>query len=372
MGKKRLIILGSTGSVGRQTLEVIREANANSRSRRRPRLGVGASFEVVGLSANRNETLLKKQSKEFDVKKTVVANNHAQPLVDLVSKTKADLVVVAVSGAAGVEPTLAAIRSGKNIALATKETLVMAGELIMSEVKKHGVRLIPVDSEHNAIFQLLEFLDTNARDYGRREQIKKIILPCSGGPFWGKPRSELAKVTPSQALRHPVWSMGPKISIDSATLVNKGFEVIEAHHLFNLPYEKIDVVIHPECRIHGMVQLKNGRTLAYAAPPDMKIPIRHALGIAGSPGVILSLSKDEYTDSEIPNTFHPPDHSTFPGIRFGYEAGRKGNEASRRFVLANDRAVARFLAGEIAFLDIYNYIEKILKQAEPRLAAVGP
>lgn len=367
MRKTRLIILGSTGSIGQQTLEVIREANADF-----------ASFEVVGLSANRNERLLKKQAKEFKVKKIIIANGHARPLVDLVSQTEADLVVVAVSGAAGVEPTLAAIRSGKNIALANKETLVMAGELIMSEVKKHGIRLSPIDSEHNAIFQLLEFLNAHARKYGGRGQIQKIILPCSGGPFWGKPRSELAKVTPSQALRHPVWSMGPKISIDSATLVNKGFEVIEAHHLFNLPYDRIDVVIHPECRIHGMVQLKNGTTLAYTAPPDMKIPIRHALGIAEKSHlagkIIILPAHAPSTDYGLPTTDYqlsPPDHATFPGIRFGYEAGQRGGLFPAFFTLANDRAVARFLAGEIAFLDIYNYIEKILKQAESRLVAVS-
>lgn len=346
---KKIILLGSTGSVGRQTLEVIREARD--------------FFKVVGLSANQNETLLKQQAKEFGVKNVIVAYGKNEPLVALVENIEADLVIVAVSGVAGVLPTLAAIRSGKNIALANKETLVMAGELVMKEVKKHGVRLIPIDSEHNAIFQLIQ--------HAGRENVEKIILPCSGGPFLGFTSAALQSVTPAEALRHPTWSMGPKISIDSATTVNKGFEVIEAHHLFSIDYDRIEVVIHPECHIHGMVQLRDGRTLVYAAPPDMKTPIRHALGhalpAASSHEKIITLAPGEWLPTAaLPYTLHSPDHATFPGIRLGYEAGRRGGVAPKNFVLANDAAVADFLAGTIKLPAIYDRIKGALRQVETR------
>ncbi len=345
MEKKRIIILGSTGSIGRQTLEVIRSERD--------------FFEVVGLSANENAALLKKQAEEFGVErgKAVVAHGDSEPLVNLVKKVDTSLVVVAVTGSAGVEPTLAAIHSGKNIALANKETLVMEGDLVMSEVKKHNVELIPVDSEHNAIFKLLEKIRKNPNEYGSLGEIQKIILPCSGGPFFGLSRAALQSVTPAMALRHPTWSMGPKISIDSATLVNKGFEVIEAHHLFNISYDKIDVVVHPECRIHGMVQLRDGRTLVHTAPPDMKIPIRRALGLKSRNEKILTLAPSESLPiSALPFTLHTHDHATFPGIRLGYAAGRAGPAACKKFVLSNDAAVADFLAGKIKFLDIYERI----------------
>ena len=336
MRKKRLIILGSTGSIGKQALQVIAE-NAER-------------FEVVGLSGNTNGELLAKQAAAFNVKQMALANDESEPLVQLVEKVEADMVLVAVTGSAGLLPTLAAIRSGKDIALANKEAIVMAGELVMEEVGKHGVQLIPVDSEHSAIFQCLQKV--------KKEEVDKIILTCSGGPFFGKTREELKKVTAEDALKHPTWDMGNKISIDSATLVNKGFEVIEAHHLFGFDYDQIEVRIHPQSIAHGIIQLKDGNSFVQISPPDMRLPIQYAL-------TYPDRLPNNYPGAELRKTtleFFEADSDTFRGIKMGYHVGRQGGMAPAIFTVANDNAVADFLEGKIGFLEIYDRIESALRE----------
>jgi len=315
---KTIIILGSTGSIGRQTLDVIR-ASKNK-------------FKVVGLSANTNKSLLEKQAKEFGAK-WITTENPAE----LASK-KCDIVVNAISGLAGLEPTLAALKVGNKIALANKESIVASGEKIM-RLAMSG-QIVPVDSEHSSIYQCLVGRDINTVD--------KIILTCSGGPFLGKKKSELKNASASQALAHPTWSMGKKISVDSATLMNKGFEVIEAHHLFGIPYEKIEVLIHPQSIVHGMVVFKDGSIVAHASMPDMKIPIAYALGAN------VSFSKLDLAGKNL--NFLQPDHETFEGIKIALKYKNRG----KKLVEANDEAVHKFLAGEIEFLDIYKEIKKSL------------
>ena len=337
--KKRVIILGSTGSVGTQALDVIRHERDQ--------------FEVVGLSANENEKLLKEQAEEFEVAHTVLAHGESKPLAELVTNVEADLVLVAVMGVAGLEPTLAAIQSGKNIAIANKETLVIDGAHVMEEAQKHNVQLIPVDSEHSAIFQCLQNIN--------KEDVDKIILTCSGGPFWPKTRANLENVTPEQALNHPTWKMSPKITIDSATLINKGLEVIEAHHLFGFDYDQIEVRVHPQSLVHGIVQLKDGNTLMHASGADMRIPIRYALYY---PNRAPLSPNSQITSLNLFNQkldFFDPAHEALEGIKLGYQAGRTGPKASTAFVQANEQAVQDFLNGEIKFLEIYEYIKAALE-----------
>ncbi len=333
MSRKRILILGSTGSIGTQALEVIREEND--------------VFEVVGLSANTNEKLLKKQIREFDVPHAVLAKGETAPLVKLVENVDADLVLVAVTGESGLKPTLAAIRSSKNIALANKETLVMDGAHVMQEAQQHGVEIIPVDSEHSALFQCM------GRAAGRA--VERLILTCSGGPFLHKTPQELTSVTAKDALAHPTWNMGPKITIDSATWVNKGFEIIEAHHLFGFDYDHIDVTIHPQSQVHGMIQFTDGSILAHVSPPDMKLPIRYALhyptDIPLDQSFIEAASLKELRQGF---TFLPPEHDALKGIQIGYQVGRQNDPTiARRFVHANDAAVHNFLNDKIKFLEIY-------------------
>lgn len=310
---KSLIILGSTGSIGRQALDVCK------------------GFKILGLSANKNAKLLHEQARKFNVKFTALGEKEACKL----ASRKCDLIINAISGLAGLSPTLAAIKAGNNLALANKESLVACGAKIMKLARKHKVKIIPMDSEHSAILQCLQ--GRNIKD------IKRIILTCSGGPFFGKTRRELANVTVAQALAHPIWKMGKKITIDSATLMNKGFEIIEAHHLFGLPYSKIDVVIHPQSIVHGMVEFLDGSFVMYASAPDMKIPIAHALGTKFKPEKISLKNL----------TFHPVDHSTFKGIKIALKYKTRGEYLVR----VNDAAVEKFLRGEIKFLEIYDYIE---------------
>jgi 1-deoxy-D-xylulose-5-phosphate reductoisomerase len=334
--KKKIIILGATGSIGTQALDLIRHQSD--------------CFKVVGLSANTNEEALNELAEEFEVKNTALSKGKSAPLIELVEAVEADLVLVAVAGTAGLFPTLAAIRSGKDIALANKETLVMAGEWVMNEVKKNRVKMIPVDSEHSAIFQCLNGI--------KREDISKIILTCSGGPFLGKTKKDLKNVTAQDALKHPTWSMGAKISIDSATLVNKGFEVIEAHHLFGLDYDQIDVRVHPQSIVHGMVVLKDGNTLMQASNPDMRIPINHALHYPNRAPLnheVLNLSPTTFIDQKL--EFLLPDNETFEGLKLAYEVGRRGGMTPAIFNVVNDQAVHEFLRGEISFLEIYGKIK---------------
>jgi 1-deoxy-D-xylulose-5-phosphate reductoisomerase len=317
---KKIIILGSTGSIGRQTLEV-----CNGQ----------LLFKIIGLSANKNTKLLHAQAKEFGVKFVAVGEKEACEL----ASRKCDLIVNAISGLAGLAPTLAAIKAGNDLALANKESIVARGAEIMSLARKNKVKIIPVDSEHSAIYQCLLGRDMKS--------VKRIILTCSGGPFFGYTRRELASVTVAQALNHPTWKMGKKITIDSATLMNKGFETIEAHHLFGIPYSKIDVVIHPQSIVHGMVEFLDGSIVMQASEPDMRIPIAYALG-----------AKCEQRPPLLNNlAFYPVDHSTFEGIKIALKYQSRGEELVR----ANDSAVEKFLRGEIKFPEIYTFIKNALK-----------
>jgi len=330
MFHKRIIILGSTGSIGTQTLEVV----AAERD----------YFEVVGLSANTNESLLQHQKVECGAPAIFLAERETQTLAQWIEGREADLVVVAIAGVEAVAPTLAALRSGKDVALANKECLVMAGQEIMEEAQKQKRQIIPIDSEHSALFQCLQKVN--------REEVEKIILTCSGGPFWGKTREQLERVTVAEALRHPTWNMGPKITIDSATLINKGLEVIEAHHLFGFDYDRIEVRVHPQSLVHGMVQLKDGNTLMHLAPPSMKIPIHYALHYphrVDLPYSSLQLKNESLLDRKL--EFFAPDVKTFEGLTLAYEVGRKGGNVPAKFVHANEAAVQDFLSGKIGFLE---------------------
>lgn len=353
--KKRVMIVGSTGSIGTQALEVISSENDR--------------FEVVGLSAQRNETLLNKQAYDFGVKQIHLASNYElenreETLCRWIESVEADWILVAISGPGGLQPTLAALCSGKNIAMANKEALVMAGGKIMQEAESKNLKIIPVDSEHSAVFQCLQGIE--------KESIEKIILTCSGGPFWQKPREELENVTVKEALKHPIWSMGNKITIDSATWVNKGFEVIEAHHLFGVDYDQIEVRVHPQSLVHGIVQLKDGNVLMHAASPDMRIPLHYALNyperrpLTISKGTTQKIHKKALLDQTL--EFFSPEESPLEGIQMAYEVGRRGADASARFVLANEQAVHDFLGGKIKFLEIYERIRADFERASSERA----
>jgi len=336
---RRILILGSTGSIGTQALEVIRKEKD--------------AFEVVGLSANKNAALLKKQAQQFQTDNVLLTQDEPRRLSDFVRKIKADLVLIAVSGQAGIFPLRSAIEQGRTIALANKEALVMEGEKLMKLARKTGAQIIPVDSEHAAIFQCLQNV--------KKEDVAKIILTCSGGPFWRKSKQELKKVTTQQALKHPVWKMGNKISIDSATLMNKGFEIIEAHHLFGFDYDQIEILIHPQGLVHGMVQLKDGNLLMHASCPDMKIPIHFALHYPDrSP---MDFKAFKFSENILKNQkleFFPADQTVLEGIRLAKKAVQLRGDAPARLVTANEKAVQEFLNGEIGFLGIYEEIKKAL------------
>jgi 1-deoxy-D-xylulose-5-phosphate reductoisomerase len=262
----------------------------------------------------------------------------------------AEMVLSAIVGAAGLKPTYAAVENGLDVALANKETLVMAGEWMTKAAEKSGSRILPVDSEHCAVYQCLE-------GHGRPEEIYKIILTASGGPFRERAASTFRRITLAEALRHPTWSMGPKITIDSATLMNKGLEVIEAHFLFDVPYPKIDVVVHPESVVHSMVEFLDGSVLAQLGTTDMKLPIQFAVTWprrVSTPSPRLDLTKTRGLH------FHPPDRKKFPCLELAYEAGRKGGTAPAVLNAVNEVAVARFLEGKIPFVGIPRLIEKIL------------
>lgn len=362
---KKIVILGSTGSIGKQTLEVVRL--------------FPKSFKVTGLSCETNLELLSKQIAEFLPKyvsvsekilsrtKTISSQTKIlsglDGLIRLARKEEADLIVNGLSGNIGTIPTIEAIKAHKNVALANKEALVCSGEKIMSLSKENSVKIIPIDSEHNGIFQCL--------DGKRTEDVEKIILTCSGGPFLGKTRKELERVTIEEALAHPTWKMGPKISVDSATLVNKGLEVIEASYLFSLPYQKIEVVVHPQSKIHGIVCFKDGSMLMQAAVNDMRIPIAYALHYpkrVKNRFPRLEFGRDKGTgymnfaasrSGEL-WTFQKPDVRTFEGLKLAYEALQKGGDFPKRFSEADEKAVSLFLSRKIGFLEIYDYLRRAI------------
>ena len=351
---KKIAILGSTGSIGTQTLDVIR-AHSDE-------------LEVVALAAGSNKERLKEQIREFhpelvslsDEKKAQELKEELageavevvcgmDGLIEVAGIDSADVVVTAVVGMMGILPTMEAIRKGKDIALANKETLVTAGHLIIPMAREYGVSILPVDSEHSAIFQCLQGEPKKALD--------KILLTASGGPFRGKSAEFLETVTLEDALNHPNWSMGPKITIDSSTMVNKGLEVMEAKGLFGVDYSQIEVVIQPQSIIHSMVQYIDGAVIAQLGTPDMRVPIEYALFYPerrSLPGDRLDFSKL----SQI--TFEKPDYKVFRGLSLAIEAGKTGGTMPTVFNAANERAVAKFLKGEIKYTDIVRSIEKCM------------
>ena len=365
---KKIAILGSTGSIGTQTLDVVREHSDE--------------LEVVALAAGRNKERLKEQIREFhpqlvslsDEKKAEELKEELagesvevvcgmDGLIEVAGIDSADVVVTAVVGMMGILPTMEAIKKGKDIALANKETLVTAGHLIIPMAKKYGVSILPVDSEHSAIFQSLQGEPKKALD--------KILLTASGGPFRGKSAEFLETVTLEDALHHPNWSMGPKITIDSSTMVNKGLEVMEAKWLFGVDYSQIEVVIQPQSIIHSMVQYIDGAIIAQLGTPDMRVPIEYALFYPER----RSLSGDRLDFSKLSQiTFEKPDYKVFRGLSLAIEAGKTGGTMPTVFNAANERAVAKFLKGEIKYTDIVRSIEKCMDahkvSAHPDLEAI--
>ena len=351
---KKIAILGSTGSIGTQTLEIVRN---------------NEDLSVVALAAGRNVELMEKQIREFAPKLAVMWSKEAaedlrarikdtdvkvacgmEGLIEAATLPEAEVLVTAIVGMIGIRPTIAAINAGKTIALANKETLVCAGHIIMPLIKEKKVPLLPVDSEHSAILQSL---------HGQpKERLAKILLTASGGPFRGMKREELVNIRPEDALKHPNWSMGRKITIDSSTLVNKGLEVMEAHWLFDTPYDKIQVVVQPQSVIHSMVEYEDGGIMAQLGTADMKLPIQYALFYPDRrflPGKRL----DFYELSGI--TFEKPDTDTFRGLLLGYRAGETGGSMPTVYNAANEMAVSLFLDGKIGYLKITELIEECME-----------
>jgi 1-deoxy-D-xylulose-5-phosphate reductoisomerase len=353
MTRRRLLILGSTGSIGRQALDVCR------RSR---------ELELVGLSAERSWEALVAQARESGVGRIALAEVDAaaraaeawtdgevlggpEGLVHLVVESGADLVLNALVGSAGLGPTVATLGEGIDLALANKESLVVGGELVSALAEATGARIIPVDSEHTALHQLLAGQPPGS--------VERLTITASGGPFRGRAREELGDVTVKQALAHPTWAMGGKITIDSATLMNKGLEVMEAHHLFGTPYERIDVVVHPQSLVHGLVQMADGAMLAHLGPPDMRIAISYALH--GGESVPLDIVPLDLAAVGA-LTFEAVDLEAFPCLRLAGEAAREGGTAPCVLNAANEVAVHAFLEGHLGFLEIPEVIERTLAE----------
>ena len=356
---KRIAILGSTGSIGRSALQVIEQFPNH--------------FQVVALAAGRNIELLAQQVQRFRPKVAAVLDQKlAQGLADFLppdsrvevlagstgyqetaSCPEADMVLSSMVGAAGLIPTLSAIRAGKDVALANKETLVMAGALVMEEVRKYKIRLLPVDSEHNAIFQALEG--------HRRQDLKRILLTASGGPFLTLPKEDLESVTPGQALAHPNWEMGAKITVDSATMMNKGLEVIEAKWLFEVPVEKIHVHIHPQSIVHSMVEYTDGSVIAQLGMPDMRVPIAYALAYPERLQLDLP-ALDFFSVRTL--TFQEPDLSRFPCLDLAFNACKAGGTMPTVLNASNEVAVQAFLDKRIPFLGIARLVERVMQEHE--------
>lgn len=354
---RRIGIIGSTGSIGTQTLEVIKELNSEGQF----------SFEVTALSAGNNAKLLAEQAREFGVKLLCIDTEEGaqylkEALKDLnpeilvgeeglcaLASSPMDVLVTAIVGMRGIKPTLAAIAEGTEIALANKETLVAAGEVVMAEAKRRNVRILPVDSEHSAILQCLQG--------EKRAEVDKIILTASGGPFRTMPAKDLEKVTAEDALKHPTWNMGGKITIDCASLMNKGLEVIEAKWLYDASYDDIDVVVHPQSIIHSMVKYRDGSVIAQLGNPTMKLPIQYALTY---PSRVVSTVKPLDLSEIGTLTFEKPDTERFPCLKLAYEAGRTGGTLPAAMNAANEAAVALFFKGKIGFSQISRTVEKAM------------
>jgi 1-deoxy-D-xylulose-5-phosphate reductoisomerase len=358
MPRKRLILLGSTGSIGTQTLEVVR---------RYPEL-----FQIIGLAAISRFDLLAGQIREFKPQMVCIGDKAAglaeidgpktkfklvrgpEGLKKLASLAGTGMVVNALVGSAGLEPTLAAVQTGHAVALANKETLVAGGQLVMRAVSKNGVSLLPIDSEHVALHQCLE-----GRDIAT---VKNLILTASGGPFRRHSLKQLQKIKARHALNHPTWSMGRKVTIDSATLMNKGLEMIEAHYLFGIPPERIKIVIHPESIIHSMVEFVDGSIIAQLATPDMRLPIQYALTY---PFRLPSLARECRLEGLAKLTFHQPDKMTFKCLDLAYLAIKRGGIIPAVMNAANEVAVLAFLEGRIGFLQIPELIGQVMKKFKP-------
>jgi len=326
----RVAILGSTGSIGTQTLDLIRRHRAD--------------YEVVALVAGRNNELLDAQAAEFDVPVANVRSGITDPvaLSDLAGLDDVDVVVNGVVGFAGLPATIAALEAGKRLALANKESLIAGGPVVAAARARGGAgEIVPVDSEHSALYQALRA--------GERGEVRKLILTASGGPFRGRTRAELEHVTVEDALKHPTWDMGAKITIDSSTLMNKGLEVIEAHELFGVDYDQVEVVVHPQSVVHGMVEFTDGATIAQLSMPDMRLPIGLALGAPARLGEAFG-AIDWTTLASL--TFEPPDLEAFPCLALAYEAGRAGGGAPATLSGANEVAVEAFLDRRIPWLGI--------------------
>lgn len=353
--KKRISILGSTGSIGTQALEVIER--------------LSDKFEIISLSAGGNTDLLNEQIAKFHPKTVCISdpakisnitgcNNvlaGTEGLEEICSNKENDIILVAVSGKIGLKPTITAIKNGINIALANKETLVMAGDIVMKLAKENGVDIIPVDSEHCAIHQCIKDIS----------QVDKLIITASGGPFLNKTVDDMKSATVEQALAHPRWNMGRKITVDSATLMNKGLEIIEAHHLFNMPYDKIDVVVHPQSIVHSAIEYVDGSVIAQIGLPSMHIPIQYAICY---PERFEGIKSKSFSFSEIARLdFQAPDFEKFPFLNLAYHAGRTGGTATVALNGADEEAVFAFLDGKIKLYDIYEITEKIYSSHKPIL-----
>ncbi len=341
---KKIALLGATGSIGTSTLDVLRN------------LG----FELVAFSFHSNVNRAKEIVKEFHPRFAVCTSNKKSDigvpilygrdgLEFVASLEDVDIVLVSTAGTIGVFPTLAALKSGKRVALANKETLVSFGPIVKKTLEKSQGEIIPVDSEHSAIFQLLD---------GRKDEVENIYLTASGGPFRQTPKDELKNVKPRDALKHPTWSMGRKITIDSATMINKGLEIIEAYYLFDMPPERIKVIVHPQSIIHGMVELRDGAWLAHLSFPDMRIPIQYALTYPERlPSPVRTFNPFEV--SEL--TFEKPDMEKFPGLKLAYEVLKEGRELPTIFNAANEEAVYLFLDEKVGFTDIPEIIHRVIE-----------
>ena len=365
---RKIVLLGSTGSIGTQTLDVVRNNSSE--------------LEVVALAANSRVKEVEEQTREFKPKYVCMYDEKAaadlkerlkdtdvkvysgmEGLLELVSVKEADTVLTAVVGMIGIQPTIRAIESGKDIALANKETLVCAGHIIMPLAEKMGVKILPVDSEHSAIFQSL-----NGEP---KDKIEKILLTASGGPFRGRKREELAAMTAADALKHPNWDMGPKVTIDSSSLVNKGLEVMEARWLFDVSLDKIQVVVHPQSIVHSAVQYVDGAVIAQLGVPDMKLPIQYALFYPDR----RPMSEKRLDLFELGSlTFEKPDTDTFRGLKLAFDAAYAGGSMPTVFNAANEMAVRAFLKGDIKYLEIYDMIEKAMQHHKrldnPDVAAI--
>lgn len=345
--KRKISIIGSTGSIGRQALEVIEKLQDK--------------FEIIALAGGHNTELLKQQAEKFKPKyisischPELVSGSHnskvyqgEEGLEKICSDKENDIILVACSGKIGLRPTLTAIKNGIDIALANKETLVMAGDIVMAEAKKYGVNIIPVDSEHCAIHQCIKDI----------KQVDKLIITASGGPFLHKSTDDMKNATVEQALAHPRWNMGKKITVDSATLMNKGLEIIEAHHLFGFDYDKIDVVVHPQSIVHSAIEYVDGSVIAQLGLPSMHIPIQYAITY---PERFVGIKSKSFSFADIARLdFEKPDYEKFPTVKLAYEMGKLGGTATVCMNAANEEAVFAFLDGKIKLYNIYEITKKM-------------